>query len=213
MRSSNAFAERLRALLCAGLLLAAPAARAAEEPLDTLLAGMASSRGVEARFVESKQVSLLAQPVESRGVLYFVPPDRMLRRTEEPVHSELRIVGEQLNFRAGDDPQVDLSKNPAARAFVDNFIALFRGDRQELETRYRVEFETKDDAWTMRLAPRPPLDAFLRAITLSGDGQTLRELVLVEADGDTTTTEFREVDHDRAFSESEIEQLFAAPAR
>ena len=42
---------------------------------------MAATRGVAAEFRESREVALLVEPLESRGLLYFVPPDRMARFT------------------------------------------------------------------------------------------------------------------------------------
>ena len=55
------------------------------------------------------------------------------------------------------------------------------------------------------------LRRFLRDITLRGDGPVLSEMIVVEGDGDTTTTRFDEIVTDYRFSESELEAAFPAP--
>ena len=74
----------------AALGLAAAAAAATPE-LDEILRRMASARGVEAPFEERKEIALLAQPLETRGVIYFVPPDRFARFTTSPGASALVV--------------------------------------------------------------------------------------------------------------------------
>ena len=77
MRSAAACAASLILLL-----VCAPAGAEPDETgLDALLARMAATRGVAAEFRESREVALLVEPLESRGLLYFVPPDRMARFT------------------------------------------------------------------------------------------------------------------------------------
>jgi outer membrane lipoprotein-sorting protein len=124
------------------LLLALPSAagtRAAEEPptLEALMKGMAGASGVVARFREEKRLALLSEPVESRGTLYFVPPNRLSRETTEPSASRLVIDGNRVSFRdaAGGDA-MDLSASPIAREYVSNFIVLFNGDLDALRERY-----------------------------------------------------------------------------
>ena len=81
--------------LVAGSALAAPAA---SEPLtlQTLMRGMAEASGVVADYVEVKELALLQHPIRSRGRLYFVPPDRMVRHTTEPAESRLLVDGERI---------------------------------------------------------------------------------------------------------------------
>jgi hypothetical protein len=177
------------------------------------MAGMAGARGVVAEFREVKALSLLAAPLESRGVLHFVPPDRLHRRTLEPALSELVVDGPRVVFRdaAGAAP-VDLSGDPSARQFVDNVTTLFRGDLAALRERYEVAFEATSPGWRLVLTPRDPLVGRLVAsLTLDGDGEALREMVLLERDGDRTTTRFERVDTDHAHTAEELRALFGDP--
>ncbi len=213
MRSRAACASSL----LAALLLAAGLGRAdAVErfDLDALLAGMASTRGVSARFVEQREVALLVAPLESRGALYFVPPDRMARFTIEPAPASLLVEGERLRFReGGETPEVDLSSSPMARAFVDNFMAVFAGDRARLEKLYRAELSGTPEAWELALAPKSPMLArYLEAVLLRGDASGLREMEVRDTDGDRTHTTLESVDPDRAFTPDELARIFGEGA-
>jgi outer membrane lipoprotein-sorting protein len=201
--------------LVSGLLFVARAAGAAEPAptLEALMAGMAETPGVEARFLETKEIALLSEPILTRGTLAFVPPDRLLRTTSEPSRSRLVIAGDRFSFTdaAGGDA-VDLSANPLAREFVDNFIVLFNGDLDALRRRYEPELRSgdSDSGWELALRPRHrPLSDLIERITLTGRGRALLRMEMLERDGDRTTTRFEEVKVDRRFTPEEVERLFA----
>ena len=100
----------------------------ADFTLESLLETMTTSSGFSAEFAERKELALLSVPLESRGRLYFVPPDRFARFTTQPEFTALVIDGEHVRFREGaDGDELDLSANPLTRAFVDNFLVLWSG--------------------------------------------------------------------------------------
>jgi hypothetical protein len=216
MRSAAACWASLAALAAAAATLADPARApdeaAAPDPagVEELLRRMAGARGVVARFVERKELALLAAPLESRGTLYFVPPDRLARFTTSPAETELRIEGEELHFRdATGREELDLSASPLARAFVENFVAIFRGDAEKLRERYELGLARDGERWELVLTPRgAPLDRFVAGIFLRGDRGGMREMELRERDGDRTVTSFEAVDLDHAFSQAELSRLF-----
>jgi len=204
------------ALAGLALLLARGAAAAEPEPppsLEALMAGMAGTSGVEARFVETKEIALLAKPIQTRGTIVFVPPDRLARTTTEPSRTRLVIVGDRFGFRdeAGGDA-VDLSANPLAREFVTNFIVLFNGDLAALQARYDTEFHADASHWSLVLRPRGrPLSDLIERVTLTGAGREMTAMELRETDGDRTATRFEDVRVDRRFTPEELERLFAMP--
>jgi len=200
-------------LLIAGRASAEAPAEPPTPSLEALMAGMAETSGVWARFVERKQIALLSGPIETRGTLVFVPPDRLRRSTAEPSRSELVIAGDRFAFHdeAGSDA-VDLSASPLARQFVENFIVLFNGDLAKLRERYEPEFTATGAEWSLALRPRRrPLSDLIERITLVGRGPLLRSMEMLEKDGDRTTTRFSDVVVDRHFTPAELEQLFALP--
>jgi outer membrane lipoprotein-sorting protein len=217
-RSGASHRRHTRALLAA-LWLALPAAgepRTGESPatLEALMRGMASASGVEARFREEKRLALLSEPIESRGTLYFVPPNRLCRETQEPSVSRLVIDGDRVSFRdaAGGGQAVDLSASPIAREYVANFVVLFGGDLDALRKRYEPHFRADASGWTLELVPRAArLREFITRVTLAGRGRALERMEMIEAGGDRTTTWFEDVRSDRAFSDAELARIFADP--
>lgn len=210
MRSSAA------TLFAALWVSAAPASPLGAQPLtlETLMEGMASASGVVADYEEVKELALLREPIRSRGRLYFVPPDRMLRHTQTPAESRLVMDAGRMEYRSeGDAAPVDLSADPAARQFAENFVALFAGDLDALQERYEVDFEATSEGWTLDLTPRSTLvRRFVARVSLQGEERVLRELLLVETDGDRTTTRFERVDVDHRYSEEELHSLFGDSA-
>jgi hypothetical protein len=188
----------------------------AEEPRETaafglaeLMDGMASTSGVVANFREEKQIALLEQPLASSGTIYFVPPNRLVRFTSQPQPSALIIDGEKLRFRQGDREEFDLSGNPMARVFIDNFIVLFNGDLPKLQELYHTSFAAEGERWTLILEPRrAPLRGLVAQIALRGDRKGIREMVMQNADGDRTSTQLDVVSTDHRFTDDQLEDLF-----
>jgi len=202
MRSSVACALSL------GLLASASGAND-EITLPELMGRIAAAEGVTADFHDTKEIALLAQPLESSGVLYFAPPGRLARFTLEPGVSSLIVNGDSLRFRDGDGESYDLGDNPMARVFVENFIVLFDGDVERLEAAYRTELHSDGERWTLRLEPRrAPLDALVLDFVIRGTRRGIEQMVMRSADGDVTTTELRARERHGPFSESELESLF-----
>ena len=205
--------RRLVAALLFAFLMPAPSRAQDSESrltLEILMEQMAKTSGVRAHFRERKEISLLSAPIETHGVLYFVPPDRLARHTLEPGRAVLVIDGDSVRFfDASVGEPVDLSSDPIARQFAQNFAVLFNGDLASLRERYRVSFRSDGDHWELALDPRSAaVREFVRDITLRGRGATLLEMVWRETDGDQTTTRFDEVETNRAFSDEELDRAF-----
>lgn len=205
--------------MCAALLLvllSSSVAAAQEAPtLESVLARFSELPGLEARFVEEKRIALLAVPVRSEGRLFFSPPGRLLRRVTSPEPSVALIDAGRLRMRQGERVEdLSIDENPVLRGFIDSFRAVLAGDREALERFYRVELTLRPDdgpeAWELRLRPRGgALARFLREIRIRGNDVTLREMTMVEVNGDQTRTEFHDVNTRRRYSAAESRRLFS----
>ncbi|HTF34690.1 MAG TPA: outer membrane lipoprotein carrier protein LolA [Myxococcota bacterium] len=178
--------------------------------LETLMHHMATTSGVRAEFHEVKQIALLEQPLESDGTLYFIPPSRLARITRAPGATTLVIDGSRMSYRdTTGGNSVDLSANREARAIVENLVVLFNGDLGALHEHYNVGFDADGARWHMRLVPKgPPVSQLIASIELRGDGPALQQMVLVEKEGDRTTTLFHDVVTDTRFSPEELRRIF-----
>lgn len=196
------------------LLLSSVAAQATDDNnqrLRELMAAMRASRGVYAEFVEQKRIALLTEPLESRGRLYFAPPEALLRLTVEPSDTRLLISGDDVRYRdaAGAD-RFDLSSNSAARQFVENFLVLFTGDLEQLRDRYEVAFEIEDETWRLDLRPRrAPFDRLVEQVVLRGKGRLLGSIEMIEKDGDSTVTRIVDMDPDRSLTSEHLSRMFS----
>ena len=208
-------ARRLCVALAALAALAAePSQPSRDLALEDLLGHMHTTHGVVAEFREVKTLKILDAPLESRGTIYFAQPDRFARVTRLPAETRLVLDGGRMSFRdAAGGSDVDLSANPIARAFADNLMVLWRGDRAALEAIYKLDFHSEGSRWQLALSPRhSPLDQFLRSITLRGDGAEMREMEVLETDGDRTQTFFEKIDVEHQFGEDEARAVFGAGA-
>jgi hypothetical protein len=178
--------------------------------LDELLGHMATTRGVVAEFREVKLLALLDAPLETRGTLYFVPPDKLARVTQSPAKTRLLLSGDHMRFEdeAGTN-DIDLSANPVARQFANNLMVLWRGDRAALEAIYKLEYSADGALWKLSLAPKSaPLDRFITSIRIAGDGPAIRDMDLLETDGDRTHTVFEKTEVDHEFGPEEEQRIF-----
>lgn len=208
---------RALAISCLAVLLLgadAPASSAGQGTgtltLDELLRHMASTRGVVAEFREVKLLALLDAPLETRGTLYFVPPDKLARVTRSPAETRLLLDRDRMRFEdeAGAS-DVDLSANPVALQFARNLIVLWSGDRAALEAVYKLDFSAEGALWKLALTPRgAPLDRFITYIRISGDGPKILDMDLLESDGDRTKTVFEKTEVDHAFGPDEEKAVF-----
>lgn len=178
--------------------------------IEDLMHALARSGGVRARFREVRYVSLLTDPLESEGMLYFAPPDLLARHTTRPGRASVVVRGSRVQL--GDETgtqDVPLGSSELAAALVDNLVGLLRGDLPALRARHDVRFRLRAEGWELRLEPRSPLvRTLIDSIRLEGHGDQLDAMEVVETNGDRTVTVFSEVQTGRAFTPSELEHLF-----
>jgi outer membrane lipoprotein-sorting protein len=194
------------------------AADATDRPpsLEAMMARLAEAEGVAAHFVEHKHLALLQEPLESDGMLYFSPPDRLARLTERPTPARLVIHGSHLTLAdANGVDRIDLDRSRIARQFVDQLTLLLAGDLDGLRASYSVSFEvTPEEGWRLQLAPRSrALKRMIEAIAVRGRGSELQRMEVLETSGDRSVTVFDRVDTHRIFSTREMTEIFSIEER
>lgn len=194
-----------------------PAAAARPKDGKALLAAFAQMPGLQASYTEAKHISLLAVPLQSRGKLYFLRPGYLLRVVEAPEKSTLLITPKQLRLNGRDGEEViDLQQSDHLRLFVTSLTRVFTGDEKTLDRDYRLDYvESRDDpaGWQLTLTPRgKPLSDMLARLVLHGSGMMVRQIEVVEPNGDRTVTTIADADPRRRFSAAEQAQLFGIRA-
>jgi hypothetical protein len=202
--------------LGAALLAGASSLAESATRLESLIEGLRAMPGFSARFEEEKHIALLREPLRSHGSVSFVPPDRLLRRVDEPEPSLLRLEGDELVFAdAQGSERFDLGAVPIARVFARTFTDVLAGDLERLRAAYAIDFRPEGpgtEPWRLELRPRDAdLARAVSGIRLRGRGLALVDLEVREASGDATLTRFTDVDPDRRFSPAEIDALLRRP--
>ena len=178
---------------------------------------LSQSGGVEARFRESRQLTILREPIESTGMLYFAPPDWLARHVTQPGVAKVIVRENRVAFQDESGTQtLDLGSSEVARAMVGNVMVLMRGDLTSLRSQYDVDFGVDDDLWSLELEPRDRVVLqLIERLRVVGRHNELVRMESIETSGDITTTEFVDVKTGIEFSPERIREIFSiqpAPA-
>ncbi len=183
----------LAAWLCALPLAAAHAGEADDAKLAERIAKLRAPGVLEREFVETKQLALLAAPLESRGVMSFAPPDRLRWETREPEPSLLEVAGDVVEFsKPGAKPRrIDLTREPGARGLVDAVRLLLSGELAALRRDYELALSEDGAHWRLSLTPRAAaLRRVVARMEFAGVADAPRELLLEFANGDRSRVLF-----------------------
>jgi len=156
--------------------------------LDALMSEMAAVPASRTRFVETRHLAMLTQPLELKGSLSYERPDRLVKHVETPFDETLTVKGEVLslvNKTKGEQRSLSLREQPALGALVESVRATLAGDRAQLERHYRVQFSGQREAWRLHLVPRATqVRAHVESITVSGAAARAQRIEVLESTGD-----------------------------
>ncbi len=180
-----AFLLRLVAL---ALMLLPAISHAADWDIDQLMHGLAQTRSSHARFVETKNIAMLDEPVESSGELFYSAPDRFEKRTLKPRRETLLVDGGALAIERGRKKyRLQLQDYPELAAFIDSIRGTLAGDRRALERNYRLSLEGNAEHWTLQLLPtHEKMQAVIKLIRITGARDDVRSIEITQTDGDSS---------------------------
>lgn len=154
--------------------------------LDRLMSTLAQHKSGRATFIETKTLSIAAQPLESSGELVFVAPDHLEKHTLSPKPEHLVVDGDMLTVERNNRKYtLALARYPELGAFIDSIRATLAGDRAALERTFTLQFAAEGSRWTLSLTPRDPKLAMLvRQIRIEGSADAISTVETLRADGD-----------------------------
>lgn len=184
-----------RTLVALALVLLPASGNAADWNLDQLMHGLAQIRSGHARFVEKKFISMLDEPVESSGELFYTAPDHLEQRTLKPRPESMTVDGSTLVMaRGGRDRRLQLEDYPELAAFIDSIRGTLAGDRKALERNYRLSLEGTAERWMLQLVPaQERMQAVIRSIHITGVRYSVRSIEITRTDGDRSLMRIEEV--------------------
>jgi hypothetical protein len=182
-----------KAMLAVFLLGFNPALQAAQFTFGQLMDALANNRHGVASFTEMKYLSILEHPVESSGVLLFVPPARLEKRTLKPKVETLVLEGDVLTVERQSQKRVlQLKDYPEVAGMIESIRATLAGDRNALERVYRLSLEGSRDRWTLVLTPLDTrVGQAIARIRMDGTRDEVRSVEIFQADGDRSVMSIR----------------------
>jgi len=195
---ATAWAATTALALLTPALIGASAAESSATPasadtLDQLMQLLGQRKRGEADFSEVRYLSVLSEPLRSRGVLVYEAPDHLEQRILQPRAETVVLDHGVLTMRLGKRVRsVPLAEQPQIAPLVDSIRALLAGERATLEQRFTLQLTGSIEHWLLRLTPRESsLRSSVREIDMSGDGDAVREVQLQARNGDRSVMQIQ----------------------
>jgi len=175
--------------LVAGLIAAglSPGVQAQAWTPQVLMQALAQHKSARAYFVENKYIGFVDRPIESRGELSFVAPDRLEKRTLAPRQESLVLEGDTLQIEQAGKRRmsVSLPSHPEAAAFVESIRGTLAGDLVALQKYYTLDLSGSMERWKLVLVPRQErMQNIVSRIRIEGVASTVCSIGFDQADGD-----------------------------
>ena len=199
------------ALVCA---LVSPAAGAPCDSTDACLkvlaAAQASTQSIDARFVQTKHLSLLDEPLVSTGRFRFRRPDHVRLDVETPHPSTILIAGRSVTIPGlPATEQRAVAESPMAAMFTE-LGAVFAGNLDQAPAHFTIVARGEGDAIEVTLTPTAAdFQRLFRTIALrfAGPDTMVTSMRLDDALGDRLEVELRDVQRNVELPDA----LFAQP--
>jgi len=163
--------------------------------IEQLMRSLAAHPGGLVRFVETRHVAVLDAPIVSKGEMTYTPPDRLEKRTLTPRPERLLLERDTLTLeRDQRRMSLRLGNRPEVLAFVDSIRGMLGGHHEALERNYLMQLQGTPQRWVLTLYPKDhEIAALVQRITVSGQGDQVRSIEYLQADGDRSVLEVEPV--------------------
>lgn len=187
-----------------------PPCASTEACLARLAAAQASTTAIDARFVQTKHVSLLDEPLVSTGRFRFRRPDRVRLDIETPHPSTILIAGRSITIPGLDaTEQRAIAGSPMAAMFTE-LGAVFAGTLDRAPAHFAVTARGEGDAIIVTLTPTAAdYQRLFRSIEIRFGGPVImvQSMRLDDALGDSLEVALRDVRRNPDLPDA----VFAAP--
>lgn len=175
----------------------------------TCLAGVEAAQrdttSLRARFVQTKHLSLLDEPLVSTGRFYFARPDRMRLDIEQPQPATVLINGRDISIPGLQAQEKQAMANSPMASMFAELGSLFAGSPAALQKHFTVSAAPVGDAVELTLVPTAPAwQKLYKTIVLRFGGAPLviRSMRLDDSLGDRLEIEMRDVERNPTLPDS-----------
>jgi len=144
----------------------------------------------DVRFTEIRESQWLAAPVQSSGVIK-ASATVLEKRVEQPKRETWRILHDRMQLVADGGPPKEFVFNdvPALAALAGALRKAMAGDLASLDKDFELRVAGDERVWMVQLKPRRnDVARYLKELELQGTQSRLQVLVVLESQGDRTTT-------------------------
>jgi len=161
--------------------------------LSTIMSGLASVKGADATFLETRDSAFLTSGLKSNGRVIWRAPASLTKHTLEPFEETVSVKDGEIKLSRTDDGRtrgstISIDDHPELRSIVESVRSTLAGDSGELENNFSVEVGGNTSEWTIELKPvSKKLSKTIESIQIAGSGQKISEFQTRETDGDVST--------------------------
>lgn len=141
------------------------------------------------QYEEIRDSLWLDAPVISRGTLQSVPP-MLEKKSLAPTSQTWRLYPDHMEWSEGNETRVvQYVKQPKLGALSNAIRGVVFGDLNDISSDFKLTLEGGPESWRLRLTPATrELSDLLKQLEFQGTGAWIDKIIVIEAQGDTTTT-------------------------
>lgn len=161
--------------------------------LEEIATAQRRVRSLSARFVQTKHVSLLAEPIETTGQFVFRHPDNILWKVDQPPF-EINVERGKLLLPPGEETSLRASM-PSVSGMFTGMSAMFTGDAEKILSSFDVDARDDGSGIVVDLKPKGRAEQRIIAalrLRFAGPDLELREIHIEEAVGDSLDIVFHD---------------------
>ncbi len=147
---------------------------------------------IKCQFVQTREISVLADKVDKTGIFYFQQPGNILLTYDDGDYT--KITEEFLEIKSmGKISTTKVSSNPMLKNISTVMLACINADFSNIAKVFTIDAREREDEWIVTLAPQRGKAASKIAnivLEFEKEGMSLDKLILKEKSGDSTTYTF-----------------------
>lgn len=156
------------------------------------MAALATVKGADATFSETRESAFLTGGLKSSGQVLWRAPASLTKITLEPFEETVSVEGGEIKLTRTDDGRtrgsvISIEDYPELRSIVESVRSTLAGDATELKNNFSVSVTGSPDTWKIELKPMTKkLAKSIESILIAGTGTQISEFQTTEADGDVS---------------------------
>lgn len=183
--------------------------------LNTTLAAparnLADAKVLTGQFVHRKHLAEIPQPLVANGEFTYARSLGVYWHTQQPFDSVFVLTqsGIVQHDEGAETVRLSAQEQPAVRVIADIFLALFTLDVSSLSATFDLYGKSQGERWIVGLRPKSAtIGSVFKQATITG-AKDVEQVVLVDAHGDRTVIELKDIRYSPNEPGSDVKALFA----